>query len=54
MLDQKEIVHRIYRAIFDDPNWLVRYGKNPDQVLAGYGLSEANVAVMRRILALFI
>ncbi|WP_437674600.1 hypothetical protein [Sorangium sp. So ce131] len=53
MLDQKEIVRRIYLDLVNDPDWVARYLRDPRQTLRSYGIQPENEARLLHILALF-
>lgn len=50
MLDQKEIVQKIYIELVNDDEWIKGYRLNPDEILDNYGLTEKNKMILKRIL----
>lgn len=53
MLDQKESVQRIYLDLVNDPEWIERYVRQPQQTLRSYGIRPENEQKLLLILALF-
>lgn len=53
MLDQKEVIQKIYLELVNDNDWIKKYKENPDKVISSYGLTDENSLMMKRILGLF-
>jgi len=53
MINQKEIVHKIYIDLVNESDWIYKYREDPKAILDSYGLNEENRNLMQKILALF-
>jgi hypothetical protein len=53
MLNQKDIVQKIYLDLANDPTWIPEYEKNPEATLDRYEVDEHNCGWLRAMLGLF-
>jgi hypothetical protein len=54
MLNQKDVIQKIYVDLANDPAWITEYEKDPEAMLDRYGIEEQNRERLRAMLDLLI